>query len=94
MGTASQRSGLEDMGLRFVESEVSPLRGWTLRPNPADVDDTFEPEELETEVEDVTLAADELVHVEDPMEEIELDDEFYPVDSGAYDWELVEDLTP
>ena len=94
MGTASQRNGLEEMGLRFVESEATPLRGWTLRPNPADIDDTFDPEELELEIEGASLAADELVHVEEPLAELELDDEFYPEDTGAYEWELVEDLTP
>ena len=91
MGIASQRTGLEEVGLRFVESEITPMRGWALRPNPADVDDSFDPEELEGEIEESCLAADELVHVEDPSEELTFDADLYPEDTGEFEWEPLED---
>jgi hypothetical protein len=90
MGTSSQRTGLEEAGLHFAELQAMPLRGWVLRPNPADVDDSFDPEELEAEIEGQSFAIDELVHVE-ATDDIELDSDFYPEDTGDFEWESVEE---
>ena len=91
MGTYSLRTGVEETGLHLVESVSAPLHGWTLRPNPDDKDDSFDPEELEAELEGGSFAADELVHVEEPLADIDLDDDFYPEDTGEYEWATLEE---